>query len=249
MRHLVATLACRVQGSRLYGKPLQNLDIENGVTILDHIVDLCLTIPEIKSIVLGVAEGNANIPFIDYAKKKKIDYICGSEKDVLARLIQCVEKVNGTDAFRVTTESPFPYFEMVGKAYEEHINNLNDVTAIDGLPEGCHFEIYSLDALRKSHKLGDDRHRSEFCSLYIRENLDEFKIQILPVPSAVERLKDIRLTVDHPEDLVVCRNVYMSLKDYAPRISLLRIINYLDQHPDLSHLVAPFIVPERLWPN
>ena len=29
-KKLVAALACRNQGTRLYGKPIQNLDIENG---------------------------------------------------------------------------------------------------------------------------------------------------------------------------------------------------------------------------
>ena len=37
MRRLVAALACRVQGQRLYGKPLQNLAA--GKTILDQILD------------------------------------------------------------------------------------------------------------------------------------------------------------------------------------------------------------------
>ena len=31
MRKLVAALACRINGSRLYGKPLQNLDIEKDI--------------------------------------------------------------------------------------------------------------------------------------------------------------------------------------------------------------------------
>ena len=35
-RKLVAAIACRNQGSRLYGKPIQNLDVEDGITILDN---------------------------------------------------------------------------------------------------------------------------------------------------------------------------------------------------------------------
>ena len=31
---LVAALACRNQGTRLYGKPIQNLDVKKGITIL-----------------------------------------------------------------------------------------------------------------------------------------------------------------------------------------------------------------------
>ena len=37
-RKLVAVLACRNTGSRLYGKPLQNLDVNKNYTILDNII-------------------------------------------------------------------------------------------------------------------------------------------------------------------------------------------------------------------
>ena len=154
MRRLIAALACRSEGSRLYGKPLQNLDIERRITILDHIVDVIRTIPVIEKIVLGVSEGSANLPYIEYAAKKGIGHIVGSEKDVLNRLILCALEGKGTDAFRVTTESPFFYFEQIEVAWKKHIESDNDVTTIDGLPEGCHFEIYTLDALKQSHNLG-----------------------------------------------------------------------------------------------
>ena len=35
---LVAAIACRNQGTRLYGKPIQNLDVENGIRIIDNII-------------------------------------------------------------------------------------------------------------------------------------------------------------------------------------------------------------------
>ena len=38
-RKLVAAIACRNTGSRLYGKPLQNLDIFNSYRIIDYIID------------------------------------------------------------------------------------------------------------------------------------------------------------------------------------------------------------------
>ncbi len=247
MRKLVATLAVRNKGSRLYGKPLQNLDIENGITIIGHIVSLLKTIDVIDAIVLGIAEGDENKAFIEYAEKNEIGYITGSEEDVLMRLIQCVEHENGTDSFRITTESPFPYFEMIHKVWEAHVANSNDVSVIDGLPEGSHFEIYALEALKKSHELGEAKHRSEFCSLYIREHRDDFKIESLPVPQEVQRLKDFRLTVDYPEDLVLCRRVYENLQEYPPRIPLVKIINFLENNTELNNLIKPYIYPEMLW--
>ena len=90
MRKLVAALACRINGSRLYGKPLQNLDIEKGISILDNIIGCLKQIQVIDSIVLGVANGVENDVFIEYAEANGVGYIRGDEDDVLDRLIQCV---------------------------------------------------------------------------------------------------------------------------------------------------------------
>ncbi len=248
MRKLVAALACRAQGSRLYGKPLQNLDVDEGTTILDHMLDLIETIPVIQGVVLGIADGTANLPFVDLAKRRGVEYIIGDERDVLMRLIQCGRKGHGTDIFRVTTESPFFYYELIDSAWARHVQQSNDVTTMDGGPEGSHFEIYKLDALEASHNLGDDRHRSEYCSLYIREHLHDFRVEVLAVPPDVGRL-DLRLTVDYPEDLVLCRRVYGHLKHKAPRLPLSEIVRFIDEHPDVSAMVKPYVVEERLWPE
>jgi len=246
MRKLVAAYACRIAGTRLYGKPLQLLDLEEGVSILDHIIALTQTVGAIDATVLGVAEGAANDVFVDVAKTHGIESIRGSERDVLARLITCGASAAATDLFRITTESPFFHFEMIDEVWARHRENNNDVTVVDGLPEGCHFEIYTLETLQRSHERGEDRHRSELCSLYVREHQGEFRIEVVDIPVSLQRV-DLRLTVDYPEDLVVCRRVYEHFRHLAPRIPVERIIDFLDETPALSALVAPHVVPARLF--
>ena len=109
----------------------------------------------------------------------------------------------------------------------------------DDVVDGCGFEIVSLDALKKSHKDGEEKHRSEFCTLYIRENKDKFRIEYIAPPGKLKR-KDIRLTVDYPEDLIVCRAVYENFKDFAPNIPLSDIVDYLDKNTHLLKLTLPF---------
>ena len=239
MKKLVAALACRNQGSRLYGKPLQNLDIDNGVTILDNIINCIQKIPIIDSIVLGIAEGVENDIFVEFANTNNIKYIRGSEKDVLGRLIKCGDISNATDILRTTSESPFPYFDVIELAWEQHIKQGNDGSFLDNVIDGCGFELLKLDALKKSHTEGEDRHRSELCTLYIRENKDKFKIGYVDPPIKLSR-KDIRLTVDYPEDLVVCRAIYEHFKSYEPNIPLLDVVDFLDRNPQLLKLTSPF---------
>jgi spore coat polysaccharide biosynthesis protein SpsF len=238
-RTLVAAVACRNQGSRLYAKPLQNLDVERGIRIIDQIVDCLRSLDCIDDIVLGISEGTENDVYKKVAEEQSLAWIEGDQKDVLSRLIQCGERAGATDVFRVTSESPFLYFEPVEALWQQHQSEGADVTFLWNSIDGTGCEVYTLDALKASHDRGDERHRSELCSLYVREHPDEFKIVRVDAPESLVR-KDLRLTVDYPEDLVVCRAVYQAFKDQAPRISVPEIVRYLDAHPALVALIAPY---------
>lgn len=238
-RRLVAAIACRNQGSRLYGKPLQNLDVEHGVRILDNIIGCLRSIPCIEDIVLGISEGLENEVYKRIADEKDIPYIVGDETDVLSRLVQCGERAAATDVFRVTSESPFLYFEPVEELWRQHQDARMDASFIWNIIDGAGCEIYTLDTLKVSHARGLRRHRSELCSLYVREHPDEFKTLKLDPPLELTR-KDVRLTVDYPEDLVVCRAAYTALRPQAPRFRVSDIVRYLDEHPGLLRLIAPY---------
>lgn len=246
MRKLVAALACRAGGARLYGKPLQRLG--GGVTILDQILNTVDAVPCIDTAVLGISEGKENDVFEDIAAARGIGFIRGDQKDVLMRLIQCGRKGGATDVFRVTTECPFLWSEPIEAAWVEHVENKYDITAADGAPEGVNFEIYSMGALTKCHERGDESHRSEFCSLYAREHMDEFRVNVLRPEPDLDRL-DLRLTVDNPEDLVVCRRIFEAFTAEAPLIPITTIVRFLDDNPHLKQLVAPFVEPHRIWPD
>jgi spore coat polysaccharide biosynthesis protein SpsF len=243
-RKLIAALACRAGGSRLYGKPLQNL--APNKMVLDHILEDIFAVPEIDETVLGISEGKENFPFVDVAQRHHISYIFGSEKDVLWRLVLCGRAGKATDIFRITTECPFIAWELLSEVWQRHCEDENDITVTDFLPEGLNFEIYSQDALERMHEEGNDSDRSEFCSAYPRRCPDRFKIGLVEPPDDWKRL-DLRFTVDYPEDLILCRDIYSDLKEQAPHISTGDIIQWVATHPEHQKLVEPYVVPEPLW--
>ncbi|MDA9288778.1 hypothetical protein N9P78_03770 [Amylibacter sp.] len=238
-RKLVVALAVRNQGSRLYGKPLQNLHVETHTTILYNIIECLQTVGCIDEIVLGISEGIENKTFIDFAASRSLQFIVGDEIDVLGRLINCSQKADGTDVFRITSESPFPSFDYIDKAWKQHVMTNADGTFFDNIVDGCGFEIIKLEALQKAHNDGEDRHRSELCTLYHRENTDKFKLIKYKAPVYLDR-KDLRLTVDNPEDLILCKAVYKHFLEIAPRIPIEKIIKFLDENPELIALTQPF---------
>lgn len=234
MEKVVCTLACRVQSTRLYSKPLQLIDIDNKISILDYLISQLQSVPSINQIVLAISEGDENKIFERIAKNKNLDYIIGDEQDVLCRLIDAGKKGNADIIFRVTSECPFLYLEGIELALKKHIENKADLTVIEGLPEGAYFELINLSALEKSHQEGENRHRSELCTLYINEHPEKFNIQKIVLDDLKMRRPDIRVTVDYPEDLIVARELYKALKKENKFISIKEIIDYLDSHQSLK---------------
>jgi spore coat polysaccharide biosynthesis protein SpsF (cytidylyltransferase family) len=62
---------------------------------------------------------------------------------------------------------------------------------------------------------------------------------VVDVPTAVHR-PEMRLTIDYPECLVLCRGVYDAPADVAPRIPMTGIIEFLYSTPALVDLVNPY---------
>lgn len=231
---MAAVLACRNQSSRLYGKPLQNLDVDNNISILDFMIEQLLRPPEIDQIVLAISENEENLVYKTIAERHGLPYVIGDDYDVLGRLIKGAELVGADDVFRVTTESPYTYLDNLTDVLAHHRGQRIDYSYVKSLPDGAFFEIISTGALKRSWDEGESRHRSELCTLYINEHEDSFTIAAHEVPEGFRRA-DIRLTVDWPEDLIVLRAVYTGL-GLAPDkpVSLEEIIAYLDANPKIN---------------
>ena len=238
-RRLVAVIPCRAGSRRLYGKPLQYLDVEARLTVLEHLVAILKTTSAVGEISLAIASGEENVPFVRIAEKHGLTHSWGDEVDALGRILACGRLTCATDLLRVTSECPFLYFDALEPAWNSHRRDACDVTVVDDLPDGCGFQICRFEVLEISHKEGSNSDRTAWIGRFSRRHRDRFRIVMVPAPPDLRR-RDLRLTVDYPEDLVVCRNVYDAFRDFSPLIPVERIIGFLDGSPDLKALVASF---------
>jgi len=240
---VAATLACRAESIRLYGKPMQMVGDQ---PIIQHLIDRLRLVKSIDEIVLAISDGPSSGLFIDYAKKQRLPYAIGPEKDVLKRLIMAGELVHADIAVRVTPDNPFIYWENVDSIIAQHIEINADLTVTEKLPLGSTIEIISMDALKKSHSQGEDRHRSELCTLFISENPDLFNIKRVIPPDRLQR-PEIRLTVDTPFDLVFVRTVWQALQREGCLITIEDIIDFVDAHPDVAAINKTGEQTLHLW--
>jgi len=231
MKKIDAILACRVQGSRLYGKPLQKLATE-GPTVLESLLDYVSSIKSVNSTILAISEESENDAFVNIAEKHNLNYVRGDQKDVLARIIKTANKFNTEIIFRATSENPFILYEFADSLIDEFLLGDYDWGAYIDTPDGTGFELIKKDALIESHEKGQDKHRSELVTSYIFDNQKDFKILKKNLPKKLRR-QDIRLTVDYAEDLIFCQQVWKMLKKENKLIKIEQIINFWDNNPQL----------------
>ena len=241
---VAAIIACRIESGRLFGKPIQNIA---NFTILHFLINQIKTSTQISEIVLAISENHGNEVFIDFAKKHGLKFVIGDDKDVLQRLIKGAELTAANIIFRVTSENPFIYWEGIDTLIKNHIKGDFDFSFVDKVPIGSGYEVINLQALKKSHKLGSQKHRSELCSLYIYENQKDFSIYRFNPPSKLQR-PDLRLTVDTPEDLLVARKIHENLGNGDKPISLRKIVEFLGMNPTISEINSHIpIGVTRIW--
>jgi len=234
-----AVLACRSESTRLYGKPFQLLDEKS---ILQHIVDGLRTVPNLDEITLAIADTPSQSSYIEFADRNNLSYVIGPEIDVLQRCILAAQETSSDFVVKANTENPYVAYDLVEKAISTIIDKNADLVVMENLPLGSAVDTVSTQALVRSHKYGDDRHRSEFTSRFILENTDSFNIECVTPPYELQR-PEIRLTVDYPEDLVLARKIMSGISDESvePYLSIQSLISFLDKNPEIMDINKAFV--------
>jgi spore coat polysaccharide biosynthesis protein SpsF len=230
---VIVVLACRSESTRLYGKPLQ---LVGNKPIIEHIYERIQQASMVDNTVVAAADTPSKSSYADFARKHNLPFVVGSEEDVLQRLIDAADCVDADVVVRAMTENPFIYWNGIDDGISTHIEEDADLTVMRKLPAGTFVDIHSVDGLKRSHRQGADRHRSEYTTRYINENPSEFTIAKTVPPEDIQR-PEIRLTVDNPEDLVLVREIYDRLPhDQTEPASLADIVSVVENDPSLLEI-------------
>ena len=139
------------------------------------------------------------------------------------------------------------HWEQIDLTLKNHFKKTLDFSILKNIPIGSGFEVINLNALEKSHRKGQRKHRSELASLYIYEHKQKFKIQELEPRKELQR-PDLRLTVDNPEDLLVARIIQDEIGKNDSPIELKKIIKFLDKNPEVKKINSGIPVGKaKLW--
>jgi len=236
-------LQARMGSSRLPGKVLKSLA---GKPMLCHIIDRLKLCKQVDEIIIATSNLESDKKITEVAVKEGVIGFCGEceENDVLSRYLKAAKKYDIDVIIRITADCPLidPKLidDLIIDFFESKVDYiLNCLTRT--YPDGVDAEVFYTSCLEKSSNLSNKIEDREQVVLPMRNNSHLFKIKNVEAKNEMRR-PDLRLTVDNLEDFKLVEKIYESLYNSNDiYFSTEKIINYLDQNPELkkinSHLI------------
>lgn len=207
MESFVIAIQARVGSHRLPNKIFKQIGDRAAIKLL---VDRLKLFFSEEEIVLAVPDTKQNQTLVEFGSLENIKVIQGDENDVFARYLKVGEVCDAQNMVRLTADCPFfdPRLLLEGLTIfmQSNLDYLSNVLS-PSFADGMDWEIFSVDALKRSEKyIASMNDREHVTPAIIREQ--EFKKQNVQAP--VDN-SHIRLTLDNPEDLYVLRAVWSEL--------------------------------------
>ena len=234
MSKVVCAVSARMRSQRCPGKAMAPLA---GKPLLAHLFERLRSVRELDDVVLATSTATENQVLVELAGQVGVGVLRGDEDDVLGRHVAVARRWSADHVVRVTGDNPLTDLNLVRDLTRRQLGAKADYTYVpgDALLMGILPEVISRDALEASHEEGEDRHRSELVTLYIKENPARFRIERVDIPETLYR-PSYRLTVDEPEDLALMEKIFERLYRPGQVLDTADAIRLLDAEPELARI-------------
>ena len=234
---VVACIQARMGSIRLKKKALRKI---LGKTLIEQIFKRLKLADEIDGIVLCTSLAKENDILVKHAKSIGLKYYRGSETDLISRIYETAKKFRANAIVRITGDCPLVDPEIVDRMvrfWRANYQNFDLVTNVfpPTFPDGLDVEILPTPTLKKiDSEVKDSRYR-EWLTCYIMENYSKFRIYNFQSPFG-SSLKNMRWTVDYPEDLAFVREIFKNLGKRGEIFTTADILNLLKEKPKISDI-------------
>lgn len=183
--------------TRFPGKVLAEI---RGQSLVAWCVAAARAAKTVDDVILAIPAGDQAL--MQEAAKVRVNVICGSEDDVLSRVVKAAEAVGAKIVVRVLADNPLIKPELIDEVVEA-LDGGGDYAAhrIDGrhtmsFTTGFFSEAVTTEALRKTDRIGKDPADREHVTYGIYMRPGKFDCRYVPTTDP-----GLLLSIDTPEDL------------------------------------------------
>lgn len=223
-------IQARMGSTRLPGKVLKML---NGNAVLWHVVKRAGAASLVNRVVVATTENDEDRSIVDWCKENSILCVTGSSEDVLARYIKAANEYPAKTIVRITADCPLVDPGTLDALISLHNNMGADYTSNvlkPTYPAGLDAEVVDAKVLTKVNEIATLKSHREHVTMYIRENLTEFKTASLVFGRNVEH---VRLTLDRAEDYEVLSKMFALFSENSQFPSIYEILAIAEAHPEI----------------
>jgi len=229
MGKVIGVITARMTSDRLPGKVMKKIA---GKSLFTHHVERMRKIKGLDGIFLATSKDPSNRELIKEAERLGCGWYAGAEEDIVERHIKLCEREAADAVLRIPCDAPLFDTESASVSVEEFKKEYRDYIYVSNMTmmQGTARELVSYNALLEVHKY----YRGPAITTYIVENMDKFETFGIEMDIDLCR-PEYRLTVDHPADLELIRQIFEALYNGEP-IALRDIYAWLDDNPQVAKI-------------
>ena len=220
-------IQARTGSRRLPGKVLKKL---SNLTLLEWVIKRVKKSKKIDKIVLATSNLKADIQLKIFAKKNKIFFFSGSNKDVLKRFYDVALLYKPKIIIRVCADNPFIDHNLLDILIKKFNHkkfdySFNHQTMLSNYyADGFGGEIFTYNLLKKINKEADKTKHREHVTLYVWENIKKFKIQLIKSYKNIS-FPELRFDINTKKDFDNLKH-FIKIKKITIKTSAQRIVSF-----------------------
>lgn len=206
-----------------------------GRKVIEHDIDRAKLAKKIDLIVLCTSDCSEDNILEEIARKEKIESYRGPLQDKFVRWLGAAEKFKIDYLINFDGDDLFCDPELIDLAVEQIISNPCDyIKAPEGLVCGSFTKGISRSAIKKACEI-KGMHTGDQMSKYFTET-GLFDIRDLFVENSIYYNKNIRMTLDYPEDLDFFKTIFNELGTDRNLTPTKEIIELIEKKPELADI-------------
>lgn len=229
--HINAIIQARTGSRRLPRKVLARIA---GKPLLQRVIERVKGSRYIKEIIVATTTKEEDGAVISIAKKSKVTWFLGSEKDVLDRYYHAALAYGGDPIVRITGDCPLIDPRIIDETIAFYLKQKGAIeyTSTPHLyPEGNDTEVFSFRALKEAWEKARKPSEREHVTPYIKEHVAAKLLE-----KEGEDYSWMHWSVDEKRDLLFVQRIYRYLSPARPHFSAKDIIDILKKHPELLEI-------------
>jgi len=240
----LAIIQARFNSTRLPGKVLALIA---GEPMLAHVVRRVRRAATIDDVVVATSTGAADDAVAAFCAERGIACFRGSEQDVLDRFYQAASQRGAQTVVRITGDCPLMDPAVIDRVVSalrhdgyDYVTNTLRYTFPDGLDVEAFTSAALAEAWRDARKPTEREHVTPYLRIAAR-------LRTRNIEHSIDlSSRNLRWTVDEPEDLEFVRAIYAELAP-TPDFGLQDVLELLERRPQLLELQGGAVMNEGYY--